>query len=355
MACSRNFSNSLHDEFQRLVNRWITEFPTETQQAILEKATKFGDLKGDDCKRLQSIADEWYSIPDLPSDQIARFCLQTEKELLDWRWNQLKCALARQRNISCLSDEEARRLLDEFAEQTFRGDNQQVVRDVISNAFEIIMNAIHRFDQTRNFNPWAKKVLRNSLWTRLQLSQRRREVPYEDERHKHANVLPRQNRTESSGTSNSNRVTNAFSEILEGNFYPRTPQEPDQFAVLIIQIRIRMTNMFLRLAQTKVIFLNAIEEVERFLDWPSWVRIRRILPNWPTLGEIWDAIKGDLDPMNDRRTFIQCLLEKFPEIECTADQWGQWLKRGKAKLLQEGEFSTQTQKFLNAIFPQRDR
>ncbi|MCX7666601.1 MAG: hypothetical protein N2112_13770 [Gemmataceae bacterium] len=355
MACSRNFSNSLHNEFQRLVNRWITEFPTETQQAILEKATKFGDLRGNDSKRLRSIADEWYSIADLPADQIDRFCHQTQRELFDWRWNQLKCALSRHRNISCLSDEEAERLLHEFAEHAFGRDNNRAVRDVVDDAFEIILNAIHGFDQTRDFNPWAKSVLRNKLRTRLRESQRRREVAYEDERHEYANVLPVQNRTESSGISDSNWIENAFSEILEGNFYPRTPQEPDQFAVLIIQIRIRMTIMFLRQVQTMGICLNAIEEVESRLVWPSWVRIRRILPNWPTLGEIWDAIKADLDPMNDRRKFIQCLLEKFPEIECTADQWGQWLKRGKAKLLQEFELSTSTQDFLNRIFPQRDR
>lgn len=354
MACSRNFSNSLHDEFQQLVNRWIRDFPTETQSAILEKATKFGDLRGSDRKRLQLIANEWYSIPDLPTDQIERFCDQTEKELYDWRWNQLKCALAQARNCSCLSDEEAKRLLCEFVERTFDRYQSQFIQDIVDDAFEIIMNAIHGFDQTRAFNPWAKKVLKNHLITRLQESRRNRYVSFDEKKGYPNDSLP-QKKTEFSKESDSNWITNAFREICEGNFYPRTPQEPDQFAVLIIQIRIRMMKMFLRQVQTKGIFLNAIEEVESRLVWPSWIRIRRILPNWPTLDEIWNAIKADLDPMNDRRKFIQNLMEKFPELECTADQWGQWLKRGKAKLLQEVEFSEGTRNFLNQIFPQRDR
>jgi hypothetical protein len=207
------------------------------------------------------------------------------------------------------------RRLEQLAAQASR-EVPTVRRRTVDDAPGVIFEAFARFDRSRPFNPWARRVLHNHA---VSLYRRERRVRWDSDQ---LDALESPAPPAEEGLA---EASHDFRLLCDATSFPaRTEGGPELAAVLALEARLRLMPVVGRLGGAS--FLDAhlpLRDGERRL------RIRR---TWPPLGELWPCLADDEETDSRHGTAVRracLLLTPAAEVRGLPCVWNTWVKRAK--------------------------
>lgn len=188
-----------------------------------------------------------------------------------------------------------------------------------------------KFDPNKgSFNSWCQVILRNRYKDFRRRTRRLPNLAEEEE-----DAIPDSSDSDCAyGEELQRRIRELREELDHLASVFRAPQQVDYFAVLLLQLRLVMARM-LRLHDllSESSLGPPSDLIAWALPWRPGEASRSIRPVWASLGEVWEALREELDrpPYCIEAPGLCDILSRHTDGKAliTADVWNQWVRRAK--------------------------